>query len=292
MSDSISAILQKPVTRLIVMAAILTAPSACGEQVFVTGPQVAEVRAKLALATRYIEMTWKEFFADQNPAPPFPQLVAYRNNVRSGCGLLGPDNAYFCSVDKTVYFDEVFLTQLTRLAWSFVAGPKLYEWSRWNLTDGHYAAVVALAHEFGHGVKYWHDVKKNADLCRIPGNAFCSSNSIFLETSYELEAQADCYAGAITKHFKEDNLLSATDFEEGKFILGFLGDKSEPELNPVMRRILYSHGRAPDRERHFEVGYRGGASVCRNSFSLIARDPDKTSPDPSWQNPFKKVAKP
>jgi len=192
--------------------------------------------------------------------------VPYRTSLRSGCGVLESESAQFCYVDNTVSYDEVFLTALTRLAAVSLG------------TDGDYAAVVALAHEVGHAIRYAQQKQRAEKRCRLnehPGRTaegalgLCIvSNKDFWETGYDLESQADCYAGAITKHFKDEHLLDPGDFEEGQFILGVVADQTRWAPTPAIKRIIYSHGNAPDRQEHFEVGYRRGVGACIISTDL------------------------
>jgi predicted metalloprotease len=246
--------------------AILATPSVCRGQVNVTEQQVAEVRAKLMDATRYMILTWKEFFADRKfyadkSIPPFPKILPYRNSVRSACGILGAENALFCYADNTVSYDEVFLTRLTRLAGASLG------------TDGDYAAVVALAHEVGHAFRYALQVLDAADTCNLwrrgllkgPASQWCVgvSRTELWETSYDIESQADCFAGAITKHFKDGNLLDPGDFEEGEFTLAFVADPTVVETPHSVKRLIYGHGKAADRRKNFGVGYRLGVDACK-----------------------------
>jgi predicted metalloprotease len=276
--------MHKSTMHILLTLTILMKPAVCEGQIYVTATDVRQVKAKLSLATPYIAAIWKELFVTRNPTPPLPPIVAFRGGAASKCGQLGPKNAAFCRLDNTVYYDEVFLTELTK-----VAALSLH-------TDGDYAAVVALAHEVGHAVRFQQDL----EACRPDRNKstkgmsdiLCSTTSLTVlpDWSYSREVQADCFAGAITKRLKEQNLLDPGDFQEGQFALGAVGDPIEKD--PFFRRITHNHGEPVARQRHFEAGYRGGAAACQNPFNLIANDSDKTPPDPGWQNPFNNSAKP
>lgn len=247
--------------RPFLLAVILTLP-VCGAEIAKADLQM--VQAKLALAHRYLELTWRELFPQQKPPTPMPRIVPYQRGILSGCGRLGPRNAYFCGADNSIYYDEVFLTQLAK-----AAGVALR-------TDGDYAAVVALAHELGHAVRF----RQDSDACAkakgtIAASLICSPNPF--EARYLREAQADCYAGAVTKRFREARLLDPGDFEEAQFAMGNLGDApilklSKIEMEPYMMNFLQSHGEGTARRRHFEVGYKSGAIACRDSSQVVAND--------------------
>src|SRR5260370_35197161 len=108
--------MHKSTLRFLLTLTILLRPVLCEGQIYVTAPDVRQVRAKLSLATPYIAAIWKELFVNRNPAPPLPPIVAYRGNAPSKCGQLGPKNAAFCRLDNTVYYYEVFFTKLTKMA--------------------------------------------------------------------------------------------------------------------------------------------------------------------------------
>jgi predicted metalloprotease len=77
------------------------------------GPfNVRDIEAKVAQARPYLKSVFQDFFPNRNPPAPFPEMVAYTNEVVSGCGTLGPNNAHYCSVDNKIYYDDVFLMLL------------------------------------------------------------------------------------------------------------------------------------------------------------------------------------
>ena len=257
----------------LVAIAAIAAPSVCGAEI--PEADVRQVKAKLVFANCYLEITWREFFPNQAPAIPVPRLVAYRGQVASGCGTLGPQNGHFCGADNTIYYDEVFLTSLAKAA------------DRALRTAGDYAAIAVLAHEWGHAVRYWQD----AEACRKARGTIAASlfspgptcpGNIF-ESGYSLEAQADCFAGAVTKHVRDDRLLEPGDFEEALFAMGSGGDTlltpgiTPPISNPVYPKgtfvvwsnSLYSHGTGPARRKHFELGYARGAVACEDALQIV-----------------------
>jgi predicted metalloprotease len=246
------------ILRLLLMTGMLARAVGGAE---ITEGDLRQMQAKLALANRYLESTWREFFPLQNAAAPMPRVVAYRRQVLSGCGTLGPRNAYFCSADNTVYYDEVFLTELAKAAGVAIR------------TNGDYAAVAALAHELGHAVRF----RQQSEACRraqgmIAAALICSPNPF--ESEYLMEAQADCYSGAVTKRFGEGHLLLAGDIQAAQFILGSLGDLGQRD-DSIERSLMtppHSHGEGAARRKHFELGYKGGANACRDSSQVIAND--------------------
>jgi predicted metalloprotease len=232
------------ILRFLLTTAIL-APAVGGAEI--TDGDLRQVQAKLALANRYLELTWWEFFPKQNRATPMPRIVPYRRQVLSRCGTLGPQNAHFCTLDNTIYYDELFLTKLTKAAGVAIR------------TNGDYAAVAVLAHELGHAVRF----RQDSEACRQRQDSFACSQNPF-ESEYDQEAQADCYAGAVTKHFQEARLLKVGDIQAAQFTFSGLGDvgKRNDSIEAPLMTLPHSHGQGPDRIKHFQVGYKGGATAC------------------------------
>jgi predicted metalloprotease len=252
-----------PTSILIISITALLAPVARGAEI--TEADVRRVQARLAIAQRYLEVTWKSLLPKEgtptrmkwgsglpapllrpmNPEMPMPRIVAYRNSINSQCGILGSQNAHFCPVDRTIYYDEVFLTQLAKSAGAALG------------SQGDYAAVVALAHEFGHAVAFSQDSESCNQQKRNGGS--CYHNPF--DFLYFQEATADCYAGSVTGLFRSAQLLNHADIEEAQFAMDHLGDapKSMPNLPDV---IAYSHGTGTARRKHFDFGYWNGALAC------------------------------
>lgn len=254
---------------LLILITALLAPAASGAEI--TEADVRRVQTKLAIAQRYLEATWKDLLPKQgapaqmkwgsglpapilrpmNPEMPMPRIVAYRDRIRSKCGILGSQNAYFCPADRVFYYDEVFLTQLAKSAGAVLG------------TRGDNAAAVALAHEFGHAVAFSQD----SEACRQKRNEWSCSTNPFSASNFQ-EAEADCYAGAITGRFRSDQLLNHTDILEAQFALDHSGDGPKTMAN-LPDFVAYSHGTGTARRKHFDFGYWNGALACGQ---VIAND--------------------
>lgn len=224
------------------------------------GATTAQVIRKAAAATSALESAWKGLFPDPwKRWADMPQAFVFRGVVETGCGRLMPGNAHYCSIDNRVYFDEAFLTQITNHAAGMLG------------TDGDYAGIVVLAHEFGHAIRH----KEDADACRDAraqktGAGLC--NRPIWDGEYPREAQADCFAGAITRRFQAQGLLDPGDIEEARWALAWSADDPGTTKDILSVLAMAGHGDAGSRIRHFEAGLRGGFSACQSAFTLTTGD--------------------
>ena len=125
----------------ILPAALLTAALAHATNVSVTYADENVMQKKVISATRYFEQVWAQLFASRGARYSSPQIVAYTDSIRTACGVMGKDNAFYCGGDKKIYYDIVFLTTMMKSAGAYLG------------TDGDYAPITVLAHEWGHAVQ-------------------------------------------------------------------------------------------------------------------------------------------
>jgi predicted metalloprotease len=235
------------------LAAVIAASAACGAteaahfapatvstaapSADVTPRDVAESNAKIRMAYDALVGMWSADFAQRGARFVPPGLVRYRGAVRTSCGIMGGDNAAYCTARNTIYFDEIFVARQAKEA------------ARALGTDGDMAAVGIIAHEMGHAVA----MQLGADS-PVP---------------YYNEATADCLAGAFTNRSARDGSLEPGDLDEAFHGLAAAGDPT-PQLTGNRRidaRITYraalmGHGTREQRLANFTAGYEGGAEVC------------------------------
>ena len=203
----------------------------------VTADDVAASNAKVAMAYRALVGMWSADFARLGTRFAPPGLVRYRGAVRTPCGVMGGDNAAYCTNRNTIYYDEVFVARQARAAAQDLG------------TDGDMAAVGIIAHEIGHAVA----IQLGADS-PVP---------------YENEAAADCLAGVFTRRAERDGSLEPGDLDEAFHGLASAGDPT-PQLTGnrrIDRRIVYraalmGHGTREQRLANFRAGYDGDAGAC------------------------------
>jgi predicted metalloprotease len=186
---------------------------------------------KLALLQRHLSVVWQQFFALDAPRIySGPKIVGYTGSRTSGCGPLGPGNAFYCEGDNTIYYDENFFVAEMKNV-----GTALH-------TDGDFAPAVILAHEWGHAADYWYRRGQ-----RLPAGQ-----------TFATEQLADCLAGATTRSAQRDKRLDRGDLEEAERELQAGGDTFDPRAPNRPK----SHGTAGERLKAFRKGYNGEAPVC------------------------------
>jgi uncharacterized protein len=222
-----------PAEPLVHFAPVTAAPADVG----VTAQDVAASNAKVAMAYNALVTMWSGDFEQLGTRFAPPGLVRYRGAVRTSCGLMGGNNAAYCTARNTIYFDEIFVARQAKEA------------ARALGTDGDMAAVGIIAHEMGHAVA----MQLGADS-PVP---------------YYNEAAADCLAGAFTQRSARDGMLEPGDLDEAFHGLAAAGDPT-PQLTGNRRidaRIAYraalmGHGTRDQRLANFTTGYEQGAGAC------------------------------
>ena len=229
--------------RLRVAAALLTVFPASSVQV--TPQDVRAVEWKLTAMSAYFSATWNDFFINVDPRLyASPKRVSYSRSTNTACGEIGPGNAGYCSRDNTIYYDREFLAARMKAAAAALR------------TDGDYAPVVILAHEWGHAAAYWYRQQNR----RLSWQTFAG------------EQLADCLAGAITVAAEKATKLRPGDLQEAEFEIQAGGapipsNFANSEV-PGLEKLnldpgkLVTHGEPADRLRAFRKGYREMAPRC------------------------------
>jgi predicted metalloprotease len=168
-------------------------------------------------------------YADPTTVEPVGgwQLVkTYEVNV-SGCGEMDHTAYAYCGVDDTIV---IGMDQL----WAFY------------ILQGDAAAVIGLAHEFGHALQM------RAGVLALEAT---QANAIAIEN------QADCLAGSFTRWADENGLLAEDDLEDIDLLLVVIAS-SEDDPNR-------DHGTLQERADSFILGLRQGIFACNKFFPEI-----------------------
>lgn len=133
------------------------------------------------------------------------------------------NNAYFCPADDAIAWDEEFL--MPDLAAKY----------------GDFTVAVVIAHEWGHAVQHRAEID---------------------QPTVVLELQADCFAGAWTRHVTSSGTsrFEAGTRELDESLAGILSFRDAPGASAEDPN---AHGSGFDRVAAFQVGYEEGASRCR-----------------------------
>lgn len=221
-------------TRVCVMPVMAAMLSLTASAERLTVGDVRVTMSKINAAQRIFQRSWAEIFNSSDYVSP--GLVAYVNPIRTPCGAMYLGNAGYCAISNTIYYDPVFLTHLMK-----TAGEELG-------TDGDYAPVVALAHEWGHAVALQLGLEHRLPVLN--------------------EATADCLAGAVTRQLDDDGYLDPGDLDEARFTFSILGDEPGTRLSDSR-----AHGDARTRVMQFTRGYNEGLSACTRRMGIARTYP-------------------
>src|SRR5262245_42967671 len=185
---------------------------------------------------------WSKEFRRIGESFEQPRIVRYNDGGYTACGVIGPDNAIYCPRNNTIYYDQVFVAGMQKVAGRAVG------------TDGDMAAVGIIAHEVGHAV-----------AMQLGHN---------WRSSYKNEATADCLAGAFTNQAQRDGQIEKGDVEEAFFGMSMAGDPTPESTGDdrmdamIQARLSRSaHGTKEQRMANFRAGLNGGARACLEEFN-------------------------
>lgn len=175
------------------------------------------VKTSVVLLDNY----WSQVFSQQRRQyRPVNKIYYYEEPITTSCGKAELQNAFYCRISHSIYYDENFLREMCH-------------------KNGDYAVVTVLAHEWAHLVQ---------------GNLGILERQSF---TIQTELQADCMAGAFTKHLEQQGVLEEDDIHEGAEKLFEVGDpKGTSWFNQQ------AHGRPSERNYQFMHGYKNGLMVC------------------------------
>ena len=207
----------------------------------VTARDVEASNQKVAMAYSALVQMWTREFEQIGERFARPRVVRYEGGVLTACGPVGSSNAIYCQRDNSVYYDQVFVAAMQKVAGHSVG------------TDGDMAAIGIIAHEVGHAVAM--------QLGYRPRD------------SYANESTADCLAGAFAHQSRRDGSLEPGDVEEAVFGMSLAGDPTlEPTGNDRLDAIMEArlersrHGTKQERMHNFRAGLDRGPEACLAAF--------------------------
>ena len=227
-----------------VFAAGAMVPAPRAARVQVTRADVDWSNQKVAAAYGALVDMWSKDFSRIGARFAAPRIARYTGSVMTACGVIRPNNAQYCSASNAIYYDEVFVAGMAK-----VAAENLH-------TDGDMTGIGIIAHEMGHAVAMELGHRSRS--------------------SYENESTADCLAGAFAFQAQRDGSLEAGDKEEALFGMSLAGDP-EPRATGnerydamIQARLArQSHGTREQRVQNFTQGFEGGPGACLEEFSRL-----------------------
>ena len=203
----------------------------------VTPLDVARVEEGIRNAEPTLSKLWARTFANRRLAYKDPRIVSVSaKGASSGCGPVPFDlnNAFYCRLDHTIYYDPIFLAALRRVVAEKTGRP------------ADQVPIVTLAHEWGHAVQ--------SNLANLEG------------ISRLVEQDADCYAGVGLREISQ-----ASDPEGELAVMESFYRLASDRLNhdgSQWSLALHfadpgAHGNLFDRLIAFKDGYRKGVDACQ-----------------------------
>ncbi len=179
------------------------------------------IQELMEVAAQYINQFWEKEFAEAGARyEPPTEIVPYTQEIDTACGPAVLNNAFYCPNSHGIYYDLNFLQEQLD-------------------SDGDFAPVTILAHEWGHLVQ---------------GNLDLLNSGLY---SIQLELQADCFAGAWANYAGELQVLEEGDLDEGATALFRAGDDSNTAwFDPR------AHGQPDQRIQSFDMGLKRNTDAC------------------------------
>jgi len=194
------------------------------------------------------EDTWREIFSAQGKHYQDPNLVLFRNKVKSGCGYASAQTGpFYCPADKKVYIDLSFYDELSR---RFKA-------------PGDFAQAYVLAHEVGHHVQNLLGTSGKVQRARQSATKVKAN-----QLSVLLELQADCYAGIWANQANRSrHILEEGDVEEAMNAATAIGDDTlQKQAQGYVNPDSFTHGSSKQRVKWFNTGLKHGTISSCNTF--------------------------
>ncbi|NIP81547.1 MAG: flagellar biosynthesis protein FlgM, partial [Gemmatimonadetes bacterium] len=168
-----------------------------------------------------------------------PDLVLFRDAVRSACGIAGSAvGPFYCPRDARIYLDLSFFHQLA---------------SRFG-APGDFAQAYVIAHEVGHHVQNLLGISDEVQS-RQQRSGRTDANAL----SVQLELQADCLAGVWGAHAAREDMLEPGDVEEGLRAAAAIGDDMiQRRQGGAVAPESFTHGTSEQRVRWFRRGLSTG----------------------------------
>jgi predicted metalloprotease len=188
------------------------------------------------------EDIWSREFARMGRQYKEPELVIYRGQYPTGCGMgdarMGP---FYCPADQKIYIDLGFYKELER---QFEA-------------PGDFAQAYVLAHEVGHHVQNLLGISGKVNAMR--------GKPDYNEYSVRLELQADFLAGVWANH--NQRYLHRGDIEEAVRAANQIGDDAiQARTQGRVVPHAFTHGTSEQRMRWFRRGLASGRIEDGDSF--------------------------
>ncbi len=219
-----------------------------------TEPRTAE-EEKLASFSKVVladtEDVWSAIFAEEGKAYPFPKLVLFTDQIKSGCGFSSAASGpFYCPSDERVYIDLSFFRELD---------------TRFH-APGEFAMAYVIAHEVGHHIQ-----KLQGTFDKLERARQGMSEKAYNKLSVKMELQADFYAGVwANRNQRMKQFLETGDLESALQAAAAIGDdRLQKESRGTVVPDAFTHGTSQQRMYWFKKGFDTGDMSQGDTFSII-----------------------
>lgn len=204
-------------------------------------PEEAESREFASTILAFTEEVWSEQFQKAGEVYEPPRMVLFSNQVSTGCGEApGAVGPFYCPLDRTVYLDPTFFTELEE---------------KLGGSDAEFSQAYVIAHEIGHHVQnllgYSEQVQR---LQRQVSQAEANRLSV------RLELQADYLAGAFAHYGQQRfQFIESGDIEAAIRSANAIGDdRLQRRSRGFVSPEGFTHGTSSQRVKWFTLGLKSG----------------------------------
>ncbi len=228
-------------------------PGETGTEQFSTTPAEDEMAQFVSVVLKDTETVWGSLFEQSGSTYRPPQLVLFRDQVESACGLASSASGpFYCPTDEKVYIDLSFCDQLKT---KFGA-------------SGDFAVAYVISHEIGHHVQNLLGIldqvnKQKSELNEKRAN----------DLSVRVELQADFLSG-VWAHYAQQMLetLEAGDLEEAINAAAAVGDDNlQKKYQGRVVPDAFTHGTSEQRKEWFRRGWQSGDIKEGDTFTADIR---------------------
>lgn len=216
---------------------------------YVETPKEQELAEFVSVVLADTEDVWHMVFEENRLNYDEPDLILFKNTVRSACGMASSDiGPFYCPADTSIYIDLGFHQELKHQ----------FE------VEGDFAMAYVVAHEVGHHVQNLLGISSQVHELKAK-----LSEKEYNRVLKRLELQADYFAG-VWAHYQENNkLLDVDDIDIAMKAASAIGDdKIQEKALGYVVPDKFTHGTSEQRMRWFQKGYQSGSLSGGNTFDV------------------------